>query len=45
VQYEFCADTHNVSPADMESCVRGLETVLVAAALDPAAPTGVTELR
>jgi hypothetical protein len=35
------ADTHYVSPADMEACLRGLEEVAVEAALDPAARTGV----
>lgn len=30
----LCADTHRLSPADMESVVRSLEDVLVAAALD-----------
>lgn len=42
VFYEMVADTDYVSPADMEACVRGMETLTVAAALDPAASTGVT---
>lgn len=38
---EICADTRYVPPADMEAVLRGLEAVAVAAALDPAAPTGI----
>jgi hypothetical protein len=34
-------DTHRVSAADAEACLRELEAVAVAAALDPAAPTGM----
>ena len=41
VQCELLADTHYVSPADMEACLRELEAVAVEAALDPAARTGV----
>jgi Condensation domain len=41
LNYEICADTHYVSPADMETCLRGLEAVAVQAALDPAARTGI----
>jgi len=35
VDYELCADTHRLSPADMETLVRSVEDVLVTAALDP----------
>jgi hypothetical protein len=41
VFYEFLADTRYVSPAQMEACLRGMEQVTVASALDPAAMTGV----
>jgi hypothetical protein len=41
MQYELHADTHCLSPADMEACLRELETVVVGAALDPAARTAV----
>ncbi|OLB80366.1 MAG: hypothetical protein AUI14_07030 [Actinobacteria bacterium 13_2_20CM_2_71_6] len=34
-------DTHYLSPADGEALLRGMETVAVEAALDPAAKTGV----
>jgi hypothetical protein len=34
--FVICADTHYVSPADMQACVREMETVAVAAAFDPA---------
>ena len=39
--YELYADTHCLSPADMEACLRGLEATVVGAALDPAADTGM----
>jgi hypothetical protein len=39
---EIWADTHRLSPADIQAYARGLEAVLVEAALDPAASTGVT---
>jgi hypothetical protein len=35
------ADTHQLSPADVMACARGMEAVLVAAALDPNVATGV----
>ncbi|PZR77443.1 MAG: condensation protein, partial [Candidatus Aeolococcus gillhamiae] len=38
VNYELLADTHHLSPADMEAILRGLEAALVQAALHPAAP-------
>jgi hypothetical protein len=41
VHCELRADTHYLAPADMEACLLGLESVLVDAALDPAARTGV----
>lgn len=34
-------DTHHVSPADAEACVRTMEEVAVRAAFDPAVPTGL----
>jgi hypothetical protein len=37
----LCADTHHVSPADMEALVRGVEAVLVEAAVNPAAVAGL----
>jgi hypothetical protein len=44
IQYELLADTHDLSPANMESFLRGIEAVIVEAALDPAAPTAVKRL-
>jgi hypothetical protein len=41
IQYELLADTHVLSPANIEAFLRGIEAVLVEAALDPAAPTAV----
>jgi hypothetical protein len=41
VCYELRADTHALSPGDMEACLRGLEAVAVEAALNVAAPTGI----
>ena len=35
LDFELCADTHRLSPADMETLVRSLEDVFVTAALDP----------
>jgi hypothetical protein len=35
VNYELSVNTHVLSPADMEICLRGIEAVLVEAALDP----------
>jgi Condensation domain len=35
------ADTHQLSPADVMACARGMEATLVAAALDPKAATGI----
>lgn len=37
------ADTHLLSPLDIAVCARGIETILVTAALDPAASTGVAD--
>jgi len=37
LDYLLCADTHRLSPAEMESLVRHVEDVFVAAALDPVA--------
>jgi hypothetical protein len=41
IQYELLADTHDLSPASMESFLRAIEAVIVEAALDPSAPTAV----
>ncbi len=41
VDLEMWADTHYVSPADLEALLRGVEAVAVSAALDPATPTGI----
>jgi hypothetical protein len=41
LQYELLADTHFLSPAGMEAALRGAEAVVVQAALDPSAPTGI----
>ncbi|HEX9334985.1 MAG TPA: condensation domain-containing protein [Pseudonocardiaceae bacterium] len=35
------ADTHRLSPSDIMACARGMEAVLVAAALDPNTVTGI----
>ncbi len=37
IDYLLCADTHHLSPAEMESVVRCVEDVFVVAALDPIA--------
>jgi len=37
----ICGDTHFVSPADMEACVRGMEAIIVEASFDGEAPTRV----
>jgi hypothetical protein len=42
--YLMCADTHRLSPAEMEAMVRRMESVLVAAALDPDAPVSAGSL-
>lgn len=39
--FTICADTHYLSPADMQACVREMESTAVAAAFDPTAPAGV----
>jgi hypothetical protein len=44
IDFLICADTHRVAPADMELLVRGLEAVVVEAALDPAAAPGIRSL-
>jgi len=36
-----CADTHHISPADIEGLARDMETIAVEAAFDPVAPTRV----
>jgi hypothetical protein len=33
--YELFADTHYISPSDLEACARGIEALAVAAAFDP----------
>jgi hypothetical protein len=43
LQLTVSADTHHVSPVDVEAFIRGMEEVAVAAALDPAAPTDVRQ--
>jgi hypothetical protein len=35
VRLTICGDTHHVSPADMQACVRGMEALTIEAALDP----------
>jgi len=35
LDYELFADTHHISPADLEACLRGMEELAVAAAFDP----------
>jgi hypothetical protein len=40
----MCADTHRLSPAEMEAMMRRIEDVLVNAALDPNAPVSVGSL-
>jgi hypothetical protein len=42
MQITVCADTHYLSPPDVEALVWGIEAVAVEAAFDPDAPTGVT---
>jgi hypothetical protein len=37
IQFELLADTHYLSPANMEALLRGIEAVTVEAALGPAA--------
>jgi hypothetical protein len=41
IQYELLADTHYLSPANIEAFLRAIEAVIIEAALDPAAPTAV----
>jgi hypothetical protein len=41
--FELIADTSYLPPEAMEACLRGIEAVAVAAALDPAAATEVTD--
>jgi hypothetical protein len=41
IDYTMFVDTHQASIDDLEACLRGVEEVIVAAALDPATPTGV----
>jgi hypothetical protein len=45
VEFTMMADTHYVSPADMEAIVRTLESVVVEAALDANTTTGVVGQR
>lgn len=42
IALQICADTHHVSPENMEAVAREMQAVAVEAALDPTAPTGVT---
>lgn len=39
IDFTLRVDTHCLSPADLEACLREMEAVMVQAALDPAAPT------
>jgi hypothetical protein len=43
IEFTLIADTHRLSPADIESVARTLEAVVVEAAQDATATTGVTE--
>lgn len=45
VNYELCADTQFVSPADMQECLRQMESVTVAAALGAATVAGPRSAR
>jgi hypothetical protein len=42
IALQVCADTHCVSPGDLEAIARTMEAVAIEAALDPAAATGVS---
>ena len=42
---ELWADTHFMTPADMEKLIRGIETVIVNAALADGVPAGSTSAR
>jgi hypothetical protein len=42
--YLMCADTHHLSAADMAAMVRRVESVVVGAAFDPNATTGISSL-
>jgi hypothetical protein len=42
IALQVCADTHCVSPGDIEAIARTMEAVAIEAALDPAAATGVS---
>jgi condensation domain-containing protein len=42
IRLQICADTHHVSPENMEAVAREMQAVAVEAALDPSAPTGVS---
>ena len=44
-EIEVAADLHHLAPGDLEGCVRGMEEVAVAAALDPATRTQVPAAR
>ncbi|OLB81313.1 MAG: condensation protein [Actinobacteria bacterium 13_2_20CM_2_71_6] len=44
IDYTLRVDTHCISPAEMEACLRGLESVIVEAAFDPALSTGVRSM-
>jgi len=41
LNFSLLADTHSLAPADIMACARTMETTLVAAALDPNAPTRI----
>ena len=38
----LCGDTWYIAPADLEACAVGLEEIVVRAAFDAQAPTGVS---
>jgi hypothetical protein len=45
IQFELLADTHYLSPANMEALLRGIEAVTVEAALGPAAAGNLPEIK
>jgi hypothetical protein len=42
IDYSMKVDTHCLSPDELEACLRSIEAILVEAAFNPDAPTGVT---
>lgn len=41
IDFTLLVDTHSVSPADMEGCLRGIESMIVDAAFDPDTSSGI----